>query len=60
MNPKTLPLPPYLKALAVLTLLTVVIFVLIVGKSILIPLAMGAFFAVLFTPLCLYLESFPA
>ena len=57
MNPKTLPFPPYLKALAVLALLTVVIFVLIVGKSILIPLAMGAFFAALFTPLCLYLEK---
>ncbi|MEY3565497.1 MAG: hypothetical protein RJA23_1667, partial [Bacteroidota bacterium] len=58
MKAKTLQLPPYLKALAVLSLLTVVIFILIVGKSILIPLALGGFFAVLFTPMSLFLERY--
>jgi predicted PurR-regulated permease PerM len=36
----------------------VVIFILIIGKSILIPLALGAFFAVLFTPMSLFLERY--
>jgi predicted PurR-regulated permease PerM len=58
MAAKTLQLPPYLKALAVLSLLIVVIFILIIGKSILIPLALGAFFAVLFTPMSLFLERY--
>lgn len=57
MASKTLQLPPYLKALAVLSLLIVVLFILIVGKSILIPLSLGAFFAVLFTPFSLFLEK---
>jgi predicted PurR-regulated permease PerM len=35
-----------------------VVFILIVGKSILIPLALGAFFAVLFTPFSLFLEKY--
>jgi predicted PurR-regulated permease PerM len=58
MDSKTLQLPPYLKALAVLSLLIVVIFILIIGKSILIPLALAAFFAVLFTPMSLFLERY--
>jgi predicted PurR-regulated permease PerM len=58
MDTKTLQLPPYLKALAVLSLLIVVIFILIIGKSILIPLALGGFFAVLFTPISLILERY--
>jgi len=56
MESKTLKLPPYLKALAVLALLIILVFLLVVGKSILIPLALGGFFAVLFTPLSLFLE----
>lgn len=58
MTPKTLQLPTYLKALAILSLLIVVLFILIVGKPILIPMALGAFFAVLFTPLSLSLEKY--
>jgi predicted PurR-regulated permease PerM len=57
MTSKTLQLPPYLKALAVLSLMILVVFILIVGKSILIPLALGAFFAVLFTPFSIFLEK---
>jgi predicted PurR-regulated permease PerM len=58
MTSKSLQLPPYLKALAVLSLLIVVVFILIVGKAILIPLALGAFFAILFTPFSLFLEKY--
>ena len=58
MTSKTIQLPSYLKALAVLSLMIVVVFILIVGKSILIPLALGAFFAVLFIPFSLFLEKF--
>ena len=58
MTSKTLQLPSYLKALAVLSLMILVVFILIVGKSILIPLALGAFFAVLFTPFSLFLEKY--
>ena len=58
MTSKTIQLPSYLKALAVLSLMILVVFILIVGKSILIPLALGAFFAVLFTPFSLFLEKY--
>ena len=58
MTQKILHLPAYLKALAILSLLIVVLFILVVGKSILIPLALGAFFAILFTPLSLFLEKY--
>lgn len=50
-------LPPYLKALTVMLFITVLIFFLIVGKSLLVPLFMGGFFAILFTPISNWLES---
>ena len=50
-------LPPYLKALTVMMFIIVLIFFLIVGKSLLIPLFMGGFFGVLFTPMTNWLES---
>ena len=50
-------LPPYLKALSVMLFIIVLIFFLIIGKSLLIPLFMGGFFAVLFTPMTNWLES---
>ncbi len=50
-------LPPYLKALSVLVFIIVLVFFLIVGKSLLVPLFMGGFFAVLFTPLSNWLEK---
>lgn len=53
----SLKMPPYLKALSVLIFIIVLVFFLIVGKSLLVPLFMGGFFAVLFTPLSNWLES---
>ena len=58
MTSPTLQLPAYLKALAVLALLIILIYLLIVGKAILIPLALGGFFAALFTPLSLVMERY--
>lgn len=50
-------MPSYLKALSVLIFIIVLVFFLIVGKSLLVPLFMGGFFAVLFTPLSNWLEK---
>ncbi|MCS5489122.1 AI-2E family transporter [Algoriphagus limi] len=50
-------LPSFLKALLVLVFIIVLVFFLIVGKSLLIPLFMGGFFAILFTPLNNWLEK---
>lgn len=50
-------LPPYLKALSVMLFIIVLIFFLIIGKGLLIPLFMGGFFAVLFTPMTNWMES---
>ncbi|UZD24023.1 AI-2E family transporter [Algoriphagus halophytocola] len=50
-------MPPYLKALTVMIFIIVLVFFLIVGKSLLVPLFMGGFFAILFTPLAMWLES---
>lgn len=47
----------YLKALSVMVFIIVLVFFLIVGKSLLIPLFMGGFFAILFTPLSMLLEK---
>ena len=49
-------LPAYLKALSVMVFIIVLIFALIVGKGLLIPLFLGGFFAILFTPLTNWLE----
>ncbi len=51
-------LPPYLKALTVMMFIIVLVFFLIVGKSLLVPLFMGGFFAVLLTPLGNFLEKY--
>lgn len=55
---QSIQLPSYLKALAVLALLIILVFVLVVGKAILVPLTLGGFFAVLFTPVSLFLEKY--
>lgn len=54
---KTSSMPSYLRALSVLIFIIVLVFFLIVGKSLLVPLFMGGFFAVLFTPLSNWLEK---
>lgn len=48
----------YMKALSVMVFIIVLIFFLIVGRGLLIPLFMGGFFAILFTPLSMFLEKF--
>ncbi|TDQ18552.1 putative PurR-regulated permease PerM [Algoriphagus boseongensis] len=50
-------LPPYLKALTVMLFIIVLVFFLIVGKGLLVPIFMGGFFAILFTPLSNFLEK---
>ncbi|HSF56198.1 MAG TPA: AI-2E family transporter [Algoriphagus sp.] len=51
-------MPAYLKALSVMVFIIVLVFFLIVGRSLLIPLFMGGFFAILFTPLSMILEKY--
>jgi predicted PurR-regulated permease PerM len=58
MTPKQMNMPAYLKALSVMAFIIVLIFFLIVGKSLLVPLFMGGFFAILFTPLSMFLEKY--
>ncbi len=58
MIPKPLHLPSYMKALSVMVFIIVLVFFLIVGKSLLVPLFMGGFFAILFTPLSMFLEKY--
>lgn len=57
MESKRLEMQAYLKALSVMAFIIVLIFFLIVGRSLLIPLFMGGFFAILFTPLTIFLEK---
>lgn len=56
MRPPKFYLPSYLKALSVMLFVIVLVYILIVGKGLLIPLFMGGFFAVLFTPMVNWLE----
>jgi predicted PurR-regulated permease PerM len=53
-----LKLPAYMKALSVMVFIIVLVFFLIIGKSLLIPLFMGGFFAILLTPLSMFLEKY--
>ena len=57
MENKQLIIPGYLKVLFVILLTTSIIFILIVGKSILIPLFLGGFISILLTPIGNWLES---
>jgi len=50
-------MPAYLKALSVMVFIIVLVFFLIVAKSLLIPLFLAGFFAVLFTPIANWMES---
>lgn len=51
-------MPAYLKALFVMVFIIVLVFILIIGRSLLIPLFMGGFFAILFTPISMFLEKY--
>lgn len=57
MESKRIEMQAYLKSLSVMVFIIVLIFFLIVGRSLLIPLFMGGFFAILFTPLSMFLEK---
>ncbi|MCH7411183.1 AI-2E family transporter [Belliella sp. DSM 111904] len=57
MEQTPIKLPSYIKALLVLCLTAAIIFTLIVGKSILIPLFLGGFISILLTPFGNWLES---
>jgi predicted PurR-regulated permease PerM len=57
MNEIKIKLPPYLKALAVLLLIIVIVFILIVGRSLLVPLFLAGLISILLTPLAEFLEK---
>ncbi len=57
MKEDNLILPSYVKALLVILLTTAIIYILIVGKSILIPLFLAGFISILLTPVGNWLES---
>lgn len=49
--------PPHVKVLTALLLICVIVYIMIVGKSLLVPILMGGFFAILFTPFSIWLEK---
>ncbi|EON78943.1 hypothetical protein ADIS_0536 [Lunatimonas lonarensis] len=55
MNQSTIP--GYLKVLSVLLLIIVVVFIMILGRSLLIPLFLGGYIAMLMIPVCNWMES---
>lgn len=57
METNILQLPAYLKALFVLLLIIVIVFILIIGRSILVPLFLAGLISVLLTPMGNWLES---
>lgn len=50
-------IPAYLKVLAILLLIIVVVFILTIGRSLLIPLFLGGYIAMLMIPFCNWMES---
>ncbi|SHN14768.1 Predicted PurR-regulated permease PerM [Cyclobacterium lianum] len=52
-----LKLPGHLRALTILLLLIVIVFILIMGRSLLIPLMLGGYMAMLLIPACTWMES---
>jgi len=57
MNPSKFLLPPYIKALAIITLIILILFILITGRSIFIPLFLAGFISVLLSPVAEWMES---
>lgn len=56
MSQSNINLPPYLKALAVLSLISLIIFILIIGRSLLVPLFLAGLISILLTPMSDFLE----
>lgn len=52
-----LKLPGHLRALTILLLLIVIVFILIIGRSLLIPLMLGGYIAMLLIPACTWMET---
>lgn len=50
-------IPAYIKAFFVIALIFIIIYTLIVGKSVLIPLVLSAYIAMLLTPFCNWMEN---
>ncbi|MFD2035264.1 AI-2E family transporter [Belliella marina] len=57
MNEQKLVIPSYIKALLVLMLIITIVYILIIGKSLLVPLFLGGFIAILLTPIGNWLEG---
>lgn len=57
MSQSNINLPPYLKALAVLLLIVVIVFILIIGKSLLVPLFLAGLISILLTPMSDFFET---
>lgn len=50
-------IPGYLKVLAILLLIIVIVFILTIGRSLLIPLFLGGYIAMLMIPFCNWMEK---
>nr|WP_041779644.1 AI-2E family transporter [Belliella baltica] len=57
MNDPKLQLPAFVNALLVLLLISLIVFILIIGKSLLIPLFLAGFLSILLTPIGDWLEK---
>ncbi len=57
MNETKLVMPGYLRALAIILLIITIIFVMIAGRSILIPIFISGLIAILLMPVAIFLES---
>ena len=56
-NKNEIKLPGYLKVLCVLLLLVLIVYIMIAGRSLLIPLTLGGYIAMLLIPVCAWMES---
>ncbi|WP_209330536.1 AI-2E family transporter [Lunatimonas salinarum] len=50
-------IPSYLQVLSILLLIIVIVFIMILGRSLLIPLAIGGYIAMLMIPVCNWMET---
>lgn len=57
MNDFKIQIPAFLKALLVLLLISLIIFIMVIGKSLLIPLFLAGFISILLTPVGNWLEK---
>ena len=57
MNDSEIQIPAFVKALLVLLLISLIIFIMILGKSLLIPLFLAGFISILLTPVGHWLEK---